>query len=155
MVIDNSEELTYLKILKGKDKIPIYNTPLPKSKASSSKPIDNSTIDLSIEDKLRLYAPWKFSVISKTVGKIFNYEYLRKKLTDLWKLKENITLVDLGLNFFTIKFNDPTSQSIAIQGGRCFIARAFLSVRVWEPNFVPSKCTIETMTIGLDSCNYP
>lgn len=26
MVIDNSEELTYLKILKGKDKFPIYNT---------------------------------------------------------------------------------------------------------------------------------
>lgn len=123
MAIDNSEELAYLKILKGKEKVPNYSTSLPDLEASLSEHADNSAIDLSTEDKLSLYALWKFSVIIKRMRKSFNHEYLKKKLTDLWKLKETIILIDLGLSFFTIKFKDPTSQSIAIQGGPWLLPR--------------------------------
>lgn len=45
-------------------------------------------IQISIEDKQRLYSPWRFSVIIKAIGAKLNHKYLKAKLTDMWKVKE-------------------------------------------------------------------
>lgn len=56
----------------------------------------DGTIHLTIEDKRRLYLPWKAFVIVKVFGKRLPYVYLRNKLQDLWKPSEPLTLIDLG-----------------------------------------------------------
>ncbi|KAM3204447.1 hypothetical protein P3L10_027856 [Capsicum annuum] len=57
-----------------------------KNLKTSTVDSDGNPIQLTDEDKQRLYSPWKRSVILKCVGRRLNHQYLRSKLMDLWKL---------------------------------------------------------------------
>lgn len=58
-------------------------------------------------------------------------------------------MIDLGMGFFTIKLSKEESQKRALQEGLWFIETPFLTVRSWEPDFVPSETRIQTTTIWL------
>lgn len=98
-------------------------------------------INLSEEDKERIYAPWKFSVIVKVFNKKLAHSYLKIKLTELWKPTEPLTLIDLGNDFYVAKFNNPDNMHKDLHEGPWFAIGKFLSVRRWEPNFVPEEDT--------------
>lgn len=54
----------------------------------------------------KIYASWRSSsIIVKVVGKYFGYKSLHAHLTGIWKLKGNISMIDLGYKFFLIKFS--------------------------------------------------
>lgn len=76
-----------------------------------------------------------------------NHVYLRKKLSDLWKLKETIILIDLGLDYYTVKLKEEKSQRRIAQGRPWFVAGVYLSIRLWEPNFVPTNSSMEFTAI--------
>ncbi|PHU29984.1 hypothetical protein BC332_02077 [Capsicum chinense] len=82
---------------------------------TSVKDGNPGTIDQDIllteEDKQRLYAPWIHSVIVKLVKSNFNHRYLKGKLEELWNLQEPLSLVDLGMGFYTAKLSKAESQS--------------------------------------------
>ncbi|XP_016566943.1 uncharacterized protein LOC107865107 [Capsicum annuum] len=100
--------------------------------------VDTKTsISLSKEEKHRIYSPWKHSVIIKCVGKKFNHNYLKIKLTDLWKFVEKLTQIDLGDEFFTVKLGLEESQKKILHLGPWFVAGSYISTRKWESNFVP------------------
>lgn len=61
-------------------------------------------IPLTAKDKSRLYSPWQFSVIVKVVGLKVGHQILRQKIYNLWKPTEELPLVDLGSDFFLLKF---------------------------------------------------
>ncbi|KAK6784382.1 hypothetical protein RDI58_017837 [Solanum bulbocastanum] len=42
-------------------------------------------IILSIEEKERIYLPWKNSIILKLFGRKISHNYLKTKLTELWR----------------------------------------------------------------------
>jgi len=65
---------------------------------------EEDRIYLSSEEKLRIYQPWAFSIIVKVFGKRISHQYLKKKLTILWKVSEEIILIDLGHDYFIVKF---------------------------------------------------
>ncbi|KAF3653645.1 hypothetical protein FXO37_16861 [Capsicum annuum] len=98
-----------------------------KGKAPMIPQDPEGVVNLSKKDKERIYAPWKFSVIVKAFNKKLAHNYLKIKLTKLWKLTEPLTLIDLGYDYYVDKFNNPEGK--------------FLSVRKWEPNFVPEEAT--------------
>lgn len=96
----------------------ISNTPVPHSlfqlyyptthldlTDESNAPNDPTNfIPLSPEEKNRLYAPWKHSVIVKVFGRRIGHQLLRQKIYAQWKPTENLPLIDLGSDFFLIKF---------------------------------------------------
>ncbi|KAF3625874.1 hypothetical protein FXO37_30647 [Capsicum annuum] len=100
-----------------------------------------------MEEKERIYDPWKHSVIVKAIGKRFNHHYLCKKLADLWKISDPFPLIVLGKEFYTAKFNREDLQWKVLQQGPWFVAGAYLSVRTWVPNFVPSDSKVLTTAI--------
>lgn len=63
------------------------------------------------------------------------------------KLSEPLCLIDLGLAFYTVKLTKEENQSTILQGGPWFVADSFLSVRKWEPSFVPSMSKINSTAI--------
>lgn len=65
---------------------------------------DEKVIILSEKDKQWIDQPWKHSVIVKLFGKKLAYKYLKNKLQDMWKPSEPLTLIDLGHDFYTTKF---------------------------------------------------
>ncbi|XP_019253786.1 PREDICTED: uncharacterized protein LOC109232468 [Nicotiana attenuata] len=106
---------------------------------------NNNTVQITGEDKQRIYYPWRFSLIIKLQEKKILHQVLKRKITDLWKPSEAFPLIDLGEGYYTVKFNKEENMAIALQKGPWFIFGAFLSVQRWEPNFVPSRA-IQTLT---------
>ncbi|XP_019227688.1 PREDICTED: uncharacterized protein LOC109208978 [Nicotiana attenuata] len=96
-------------------------------------------ITLTVEDRNRMYTPWKFSVIIKLLGKRIPHQYLKEKITHLWKPTEIFPLTDLGHDFFIVKFSKEENMITALHSGPWFINGYFLSTRQWEPNFVAGK----------------
>lgn len=61
-------------------------------------------IPLSVDEKKRLYKPWEKSLIIKVFGRKVGYRYPLLKLTTMWSLTKDLTLIDLGNDFYLIKF---------------------------------------------------
>lgn len=73
---------------------------------------------------------------------------MKKKLADPRKLQVDFSLIDLGLEYFTVKFSDEISQKKVIQEGPWFLdGSSYPSIRVWELNFVPKESQFETTAI--------
>lgn len=83
---------------------------------------DNSDafIPLSTLDKSYLYFPWKFSIIVKVFGKKVGHQLLKYKLTILRRPSEELPLIDIGSDFFFIKFKQEASMHKALLGGPWF-----------------------------------
>ncbi|PHU24495.1 hypothetical protein BC332_09602 [Capsicum chinense] len=125
------------------------STSIPPSETSSTleQTESDDIVPLTMEEKERIYDPWKHSVIVKAIGKRFNHHYLCKKLADLWKISDPFPLIVLGKEFYTAKFNREDLQWKVLQQGPWFVAGAYLSVRTWVANFVPSDSKVLTTAI--------
>lgn len=68
-------------------------------------------IPITTEDKCRLYLSWQYSVIIKVFGRKIT---LHTKLLALWNPTEDLPLIDLGSDFFLIKFQNEENMFKAL-----------------------------------------
>lgn len=109
--------------------------------------MEEDSIDLTKDKKLHIYSPWQFLVILKVFEGKLAHCYLKTKLDALWKLSKPLCIIDLGHCFFTEKFNGKDNHEIVLQHVPWFVAGNFISVRKWEPNFVPSTTNINSTMV--------
>nr|XP_023882722.1 uncharacterized protein At4g02000-like [Quercus suber]POE72678.1 uncharacterized protein CFP56_18678 [Quercus suber] len=102
---------------------------------------------LSKETKQSIWASWTNEIIVKVFGKNVGYNYLRSKLLDLWKLNGRVDMVDLGRDFFLLRFLVDEDLEAVLKKGPWFVGGHFLSIRKWEANFKPSKASISSMAV--------
>ncbi|XP_019252852.1 PREDICTED: uncharacterized protein LOC109231663 [Nicotiana attenuata] len=118
---------------------------IDSNEADLEKPLteqeNNHLVQISGEDKQRIYYPWRYSVIIKLQEKKILHQVLKRKISP----SEDLSLIDLGEGYYTVKFNKEEYMATALQKGSCFIFGTFLSVQRWEPNFVPSRAK-QTLT---------
>ena len=69
----------------------------------TEKRTDIITLSLQVQDKI--YAPWWSSIIIKVIGKSFGYRNLLTCLGGIWKPKGKFSMIDLGYDFFLVKFS--------------------------------------------------
>lgn len=100
---------------------------------------EGDTIYHSKEELRRLYLPWRNSIIIKVFEKKNSHIYLKHKLQDLWQPTEQIVLIDLGNDYHIVKFQSEDNKNKVLHEGHWFMDENFISVRKWEPNFVPKK----------------
>lgn len=93
------------------------------------------TIPIFLEDKQRIYLPWRFSLIIKLQGKRILHQLLKRKIQELWKINEN-PLIDLGNDYFTVKLQKEENMNQILEKCPYFIFGHFLSVQIWQPNFI-------------------
>ena len=86
-------------------------------------------VKLSKETKSRIRAPWTKALIVKMYGKIVGYSYLTFKINTLWKPVAKMDCVDLGKDFFLIKFSDSSDYDKVLLGGPWFIGEHFLAIK--------------------------
>lgn len=96
-------------------------------------------VSLSSEDLQCIYHPWKHLVIIKLLWKCVRHHYLRKKVQEQWKITENFPLIDLGADYYVVKFTKKKNLAKVMHQGLWFINENFLSVQKWESNFVASE----------------
>ncbi|OMO70232.1 hypothetical protein COLO4_28682 [Corchorus olitorius] len=104
-------------------------------------------ISLSSSDKERLSKRWAQSLIVKVYGKRVGYKFLSSKLQQLWKLQNFPAIVDLGEDFFLLKFEHERDFNFVLKEGPWFIGGHFLTVRKWEPNFRASEATFSSVAV--------
>ena len=66
---------------------------------------EDARITVSKEEKVRIRAPWHQTVIVKTFGRKIGFHYLSSRISAMWKLNGSMECIDLGFDFFLVKFS--------------------------------------------------
>ncbi|KAF3630938.1 hypothetical protein FXO37_28261 [Capsicum annuum] len=143
MEVDKPDKPSFKEILQDKRKhLNCSYDDLETPNSPSDIETDDEPIQISEEERARIYQPWRFSVIIKLTRNKISHQYLKAKLTKIWKPIENLTLIDLRYNFHIVKFDKQENMNRALHDDPWFILEGFRSVKKWEPNFAPKEFTL-------------
>ena len=92
-------------------------------------------VKLMRETKLCIKKPWTNALIIKVYSRALGLGALQSKLNMLWKLVGSLDCVDLGKEFYSVRFSLKEDMDAVLKNGPWFIAGNFLSIRPWEPFF--------------------
>ena len=106
-------------------------------------------VKLSRERKGKMHAPWANALIVKFFSKNVGYHFLHSKLIGMWKPIGKMDCVDLGHNFFLVKFLIKKDNSKVSKGGLWFVGGHYLFIRYWEPNFRSSTANMSSMAVWI------
>ena len=103
----------------------------------------------------KIYAPWWSSIIIKVIGKSFGYRNLLTCLGGIWKPKGKFSMIDLGYDFFLVKFSILEDYQKALEQGPWFVGENYLLVRKWEPEFQAAKAKVSSMAVWIRLAELP
>ena len=86
-------------------------------------------VKLSRETKLRIRGPWAQTLIVKLFGRSVGFNFLQSKLNLLWKPTGRIDCVDLGHDFYSVRFALKEDLDSVMEKGPWFIGGHFLFIR--------------------------
>lgn len=78
-----------------------------------------------------------------------SYTNLKIKLSSLWQLNESFHLIDLGYDYYLIKFQHFENFNKILQNGHWFIGSQYLTIWQWEPKFNPALTHINYTTVWI------
>lgn len=84
-----------------------------------------------------LYAPWQDALVVKLLGKRLGYTAMKDRLTRLWKLFAGFKLMDIGNDFFMVKFENEMDHTKVMDEGSWMVFDHYLNMQIWSPDFVP------------------
>ena len=106
-------------------------------------------IALSKEDKERISAPWTSSLIMKSFGRSLGYMFLSSKIRELWRPSGHTDCINLGHDFFLIKFECKEDIDKVLKRGPWFIGQQFLTIRLWEPEFKAFEASFSSVAMWI------
>ncbi|GKV28433.1 hypothetical protein SLEP1_g37492 [Rubroshorea leprosula] len=111
---------------------------------------DTPIVLLSRAEKRRIREPWMNAIIIKAFHpKPLGYNYVFPRVQAQWKPNGKWDFIDLGFDFFLVRFQDNEDLSKVIMGGPWFIGPYYLTIRRWEPNFDPEEAIRTTTTTAV------
>ncbi|RYQ91692.1 hypothetical protein Ahy_B09g097685 isoform B [Arachis hypogaea] len=63
----------------------------------------------------------------------------------MWEKQGSIEVIDIGNDFFIVKFFSQEDLDFVLTGGPWRIFDHYLTIRPWKPNFNPVEATIDTI----------
>ncbi|GKV40954.1 hypothetical protein SLEP1_g48538 [Rubroshorea leprosula] len=88
------------------------------------------TILISREEKKRIRTPWLNSLIIKAFGTDkAGYNFIFPRIKAQWKPRGKMDCIDLGLDFFLIRFHEKEDLNRVLHGGPWFVGPHFLTIR--------------------------
>nr|POF23202.1 hypothetical protein CFP56_48473 [Quercus suber] len=112
-------------------------------------------VKLSKETKARIRAPWSKALIVKVFGRTVGFSYLSFKLNALWKPATRMDCVNLGKDYFLIKFHCTDDYDKVLRGGPRFIGEHFLAIKPWEPYFRASGDSLKSVAVCVRFLELP
>nr|POE54643.1 hypothetical protein CFP56_68815 [Quercus suber] len=111
--------------------------------------LENGMVAVNLTPDMRrsIRARWNHALIVKVYGRTVGFHFLRSKIMGLWKPAGRLDCVDLGRDFFLIKFGLVEDFENVIKGGPWFIRGHFLTIRAWEPNFKPANAVCSLVAV--------
>lgn len=102
---------------------------------------------ISQDLKQRIRVPWSKALIVKVYGRTVGYNFLHAKILALWNLVGWIDCIDLGKDFFLVRFSVKEDHDSVLKNEPWFIGENFLSIRPWEPNFKPTTAVVSSVVV--------
>lgn len=87
-------------------------------------------------------------IIIKMFGKSVDFFFLSKKLKSMQKV-EKLDIMDLEYGFFKVTFQTKIELDSVLRNGHWFINQNFLTMRMQEPKFQPTKTKLIIVAIWL------
>ncbi|KAI9087491.1 hypothetical protein K1719_030631 [Acacia pycnantha] len=91
------------------------------------------------KEKDRLMKPFGRTLVVKLLGRHPSYEFMVKKLRQIWEQKGRIDIFDLQNNFYLVSFQHSEDYMEALTGGPWVINDAYLNVSRWRVDFDPKN----------------
>ena len=79
------------------------------------------SVYFSKEDKVRMRAPWQKALIIKTFGRRMGLCFLVNKVQRMWNPSGGMECIDLGCDYFLVKFELAEDMDTILKGGPWFI----------------------------------
>ncbi|KAL8161239.1 hypothetical protein V2J09_012728 [Rumex salicifolius] len=67
------------------------------------------------------------------------YMYLRHSFMNKWKPKGEFTAIDIGFEYYVIKFQNMEDLAHVMANGPWLIGENYLTIQRWRPNFTASE----------------
>lgn len=106
-----------------------------------------AVVELTRDTKLCIRSPWLRALIIKLYGKTMGLNFLQTKLNFLWKPVGRLDCVDLGNEFYLVRFSLKEDMDAILEKGSWFIGGHYLSIRPWEPFFKPSITSVSLIAV--------
>jgi hypothetical protein len=94
-----------------------------------------------------IFQSMKIVSVDKVFGKSVGFKYMDFKIRSLWKPSGDMQCIDLGNDYFLIRFKLEEDYWKVVNGGPWFINQQFLTIRRWSPGFRPSEAKISTTAV--------
>ena len=106
-----------------------------------------TAIKLTRETKMRIRKPWSNALIIKLYGRTIGFNFLQSKINLMWKPVGSLVCVDLGKEFYSVRFSLKEDMDAVLNNGPWFIGGHFLSIRPWEPFFKPASASVSSIAV--------
>jgi len=92
---------------------------------------------LHVEKKVidELSVPWKDALAVKLLGQGIGFDNMKSNLGTAWNLAGKFDMMEIGNDFFMVKFNSEDGKTKVIDGVPWNICNCYLMVRQWTSDF--------------------
>ncbi|XP_065638160.1 uncharacterized protein LOC136071147 [Quercus suber] len=105
------------------------------------------SVKLQPETRSHIRAKWAHALIVKVFGRTVGFHFLHSRVMSMWKPAGRLDCVDLGKDFFLIRFGLVEDYDRVLRGGPWFVGGHYLTMRMWEPNFKPSLAACSLVAV--------
>ncbi|XP_057745166.1 uncharacterized protein LOC130963034 [Arachis stenosperma] len=113
----------------------------PEIRVERADGICNVVINEVVLKQLR--HPWWDTLIVKLLSRRISLAVLTRRLEAMWGKQGSIEVIDLGNDFFIVKFYSQEDLDFALIGGPWRIFDHYLTISFWKTNFNPMEASIE------------
>ncbi|KAK7830224.1 uncharacterized protein CFP56_028389 [Quercus suber] len=106
-------------------------------------------VKLTPEVRKKIRSKWAHAFIVKVFGRSVGFHFLRNRVMSLWKPAGRLDCVDLGMDYFLMRFGLVEDYNNILNGGPWFIGEYFLSIRRWEPNFKLANASCDSVAVWI------
>ncbi|XP_025702668.1 uncharacterized protein [Arachis hypogaea] len=97
------------------------------------------SVTFTQEAKNCLAEPYKDAIVIKVLGKHYSYTALSHKLRTVWRIKGGFDLLDVGFDYFLVKFDVAEELEKVLLGGPWIIEGNYVAVKPWDQEFRSSE----------------
>lgn len=87
------------------------------------------TILLTAEEKRKIRKPWKNAIIIKVLDQTVGFNYLRRSLMQKWKPKGEFAMIDVGNEYYVIRFTNEEDLNHVMMDGPWLIGDNYLTIQ--------------------------
>lgn len=96
-----------------------------------------------------LCAPWQDALVVKLLDKSLGYNFMKDRVTKLWRLSARFDIMDIGHDFYMVKFETEVDRTKVMEGGPWMIFYHYLTVQQRSKEFLSPTANIEKTLVWI------